>query len=63
MHGALNKNMHNKKTKMKIFNRAFLGSHTSNLGETLLGDIRLLGLPTHQKSFNSEGVMCKSLVK
>ena len=51
-----------KEQKLKIFNRAFLGSHTSNLGEIPLGYIRPLELPTHQISFNSEGVMCKSLV-
>ena len=61
---ALNKNMHSKRTKKrKIFNRVFLGSHTSKLNETLLGYIRLLGLPTHQILFNFEGVMCKRLVK
>ena len=30
---ALNKDMHSKRTKKEIFNRAFLRSHTSNLGE------------------------------
>ena len=59
---ALNKDMHNKKTKKKIFNRVFLGSHRTILGEIPLGYIRLLELPTHQISFNFEGVMCKSLV-
>ena len=56
---ALNKG---KTTKRKIFNMAFLGSHTINLGEIPLGYIRPLELPTHQISFNSEEVMCKSLV-
>ena len=48
--------------KRKIFNRAFLRSYASNLGEIPLGYIRPFGLPTHKISFNFEGVMCISLV-
>ena len=48
--------------KRKIFNFPFLGSHTSNLGEIPLKYIRPRGLPTHQISSISEGVMCKTLV-
>ena len=48
---VLNKDMHSKRAKRKIFNRVFLGSHTSNLGEIPLGYIRPLDLPTHQISF------------
>ena len=50
-----------KMTKSKIFNCPFLGSHTSNLGKIPLEYIWPPGLPTHQISSNSEGVMCKYL--
>ena len=51
-----------KMTKSRIFNSPFLGSHTSSLGQIPLGYIWPAGLPTHQISSNSEGVMYKTLV-
>ena len=48
-----------KEQKLKIFNRAFLGSHTSNLGEIPLGYIRPLEIPTHQISSILRGSCAK----